>query len=108
MIDNKQVQDYHRDGFLFVKQFFTTKEIDLLYQTATDDTVVNNAFDLNDQEGKKTKLTLWFTAGDDPFGLMSRCKRMVDSVQSLLFQSHAKGTSRWRGMGMASRLWVLV
>ena len=41
-------------------------------------------FDLNDQNGKKTKLTLWFTAGDDSFGLMSRCKRMVTSVQSLL------------------------
>ena len=84
MLTNKQVIDYHQDGFLVVKDFFSSAEIDLLYQTATDDTVVNNAFDLNDQDGKKTKLTLWFTAGDDPFGLMSRCKRMIDSVQALL------------------------
>lgn len=84
MLTNKQVIDYHRDGFLVVKDFFSSTEIDLLYQTATDESVVNHAFDLNDQEGKKTKLTLWFTAGDDPFGLMSRCKRMIDSVQSLL------------------------
>jgi len=84
MIDKKQVSDYHQDGYLFVRQFFTKKEIDLLYQTANDDSVVSNAFDLNDQEGKKTKLTLWFTAGDDPFGLMSRCKRMIESVQALL------------------------
>lgn len=84
MLTNKQVIDYHRDGFLVVKDFFSSAEIDLLYQTATDESVVDHAFDLNDQEGKKTKLTLWFTAGDDPFGLMSRCKRMIDSVQSLL------------------------
>jgi ectoine hydroxylase-related dioxygenase (phytanoyl-CoA dioxygenase family) len=84
MLTNKQIIDYHRDGFLVVKDFFSSAEIDLLYQTATDESVVDHAFDLNDQEGKKTKLTLWFTAGDDPFGLMSRCKRMIDSVQSLL------------------------
>lgn len=84
MLTNKQVIDYHRDGFLVVRNFFSSAEIDLLYQTATDESVVNHAFDLNDQEGKKTKLTLWFTAGDDPFGLMSRCKRMIDSVQALL------------------------
>jgi len=84
MLTNKQIIDYHQDGFLVVKNFFSSAEIDLLYQTATDETVVNNAFDLNDQDGKKTKLTLWFTAGDDPFGLMSRCKRMVESVQALL------------------------
>ncbi|MDP4581788.1 MAG: phytanoyl-CoA dioxygenase family protein [Saprospiraceae bacterium] len=84
MLTNKQVIDYHRDGFLVVKDFFSPAEIDLLYQTATDESVVDHAFDLNDQEGKKTKLTLWFTAGDDPFGLMSRCKRMIDSVQSLI------------------------
>lgn len=84
MLSNKQVIDYHQDGFLVVRNFFSSAEIDLLYQTATDESVVNHAFDLNDQEGKKTKLTLWFTAGDDPFGLMSRCKRMIDSVQALL------------------------
>lgn len=84
MLSNKQVIDYHQDGFLVVRDFFSSAEIDLLYQTATDESVVNHAFDLNDQEGKKTKLTLWFTAGDDPFGLMSRCKRMIDSVQELL------------------------
>jgi hypothetical protein len=84
MLTNKQVIDYHRDGFLVIKDFFSSAEIDLLYQTATDESVVDHAFDLNDQDGKKTKLTLWFTAGDDPFGLMSRCKRMIDSVQALL------------------------
>jgi ectoine hydroxylase-related dioxygenase (phytanoyl-CoA dioxygenase family) len=84
MLTNDQIQAYHRDGFLCVSQCFSPQEINLLFQTAKDESVVNHAFDLNDQDGKKTKLTLWFTAGDDPFGLMSRCNRMINSVQALL------------------------
>jgi hypothetical protein len=56
MLTNKQVIDYHQHGFLVVKDFFSSDEIDLLYQTATDETVVNNAFDLNDQDGKTNPL----------------------------------------------------
>ena len=58
MLTNKQVIDYHRDGFLVIKDFFSSAEIDLLYQTATDESVVDHAFDLNDQDGKKTNLSL--------------------------------------------------
>lgn len=79
-----QIESYHRDGFVILPQLFSNAEIDLLYRVATDDTVTGNSFDLNDQDGKKTKLTLWFTAGDDSFGLMSRSKRLVDAVQALL------------------------
>lgn len=84
MLTDSQVLAYKQDGFIQVPQFFSAEEIELLYQVATDESVVNHAFDLNDQTGKKTKLTLWFTAGDDSFGLMSRCKRMVSAVQGLL------------------------
>lgn len=78
------IESYHRDGFLLVKQMFSPDEIALLFSVATDNRVTENAFDLTDQEGKKTKLTLWFTAGDDSFGLMSKCKRMIESVRALL------------------------
>ncbi len=78
------IESYHRDGFLQMKQMFSPDEIALLFSVATDDCVTANSFDLNDQDGKKTKLTLWFTAGDDSFGLMSKCKRMIESVRHLL------------------------
>lgn len=84
MISAAQIESYHQDGFLILPQLFSPEEIALLYSVATDETVTSNSFDLNDQEGKKTKLTLWFTAGDDSFGLMSRCQRMAESVQRLL------------------------
>jgi hypothetical protein len=84
MITQDQIETYHRDGYLLVPKLFSPEEIALLYSVATDDTVTTNSFDLNDQEGKKTKLTLWFTAGDDSFGLMSRCRRTIETVQWLL------------------------
>jgi ectoine hydroxylase-related dioxygenase (phytanoyl-CoA dioxygenase family) len=43
-----------------------------------------NALDLNDQSGKKTKLSLWFTPGNDVFGYLTRSEKMVHSVQQLL------------------------
>ncbi|WP_194976715.1 phytanoyl-CoA dioxygenase family protein [Aquiflexum lacus] len=79
-----EIESYKKDGYIIKRQLFSKEEIDLLYEVATDDTVTKNSFDLNDQDGKKTKLTLWFTAGDDSFGLMSRCKRLVESVQDLV------------------------
>lgn len=84
MITSTQKEAYHRDGYLIMPKLFSQEEIDLLYSVATDQSVVNQAFDLNDQSGRKTKLTLWFTAGNDSFGLMSRSKRLVEGVQTLL------------------------
>ncbi len=84
MLTPDKILAYHRDGYSILQGLFNPEEIALLHSVATDETVTSNSFDLNDQDGKKTKLTLWFTAGDDSFGLMSRCKRMVESVQELL------------------------
>ena len=76
---------YDNDGYLIVPGFLARPEVDLLYQLATNDDVLRDkAFDLNDQSGKRTKLTLWFTPGEDTFSLLTRSERMVRSVQSLL------------------------
>lgn len=39
---------------------------------------------MKDTSGRATKLTLWFTPGDDTFGLMSRSERLIKNVQDLL------------------------
>jgi ectoine hydroxylase-related dioxygenase (phytanoyl-CoA dioxygenase family) len=43
-----------------------------------------NALDLNDQSGKKTRLSLWFTPGNDVFGYLTRSERMITPVGQLL------------------------
>lgn len=86
----QQVADYERDGYLIVRNFLRSDEIGKLYAIATgDDLLRKHAFDLNDQTGKKTKLTLWYNPGDDAYGLLTRSRRMVDSTNSLLDGSSA-------------------
>jgi phytanoyl-CoA hydroxylase len=80
-----QIADYHRDGYLIVRNFLSAQEVDKLYRIATeDDTMKKHAFDLNDQTGKKTKLSLWYTPGNDSYGLLTRSRRMVDSANLLM------------------------
>lgn len=84
-LTSQQIAGYHRDGYLIVRNFLTQPEVDKLYRIATGDEVLrNHAFDLNDQTGKKTKLTLWYHPGDDTFGLLTRSKRMVDATDRLM------------------------
>jgi ectoine hydroxylase-related dioxygenase (phytanoyl-CoA dioxygenase family) len=85
VINETEVSSFHRDGYVIVKNFFSKEEIDKLYSIAISDNVVKtNALDLNDQTGKKTKLTLWFTPGDDVYSYMLRSERMVNSAAKLL------------------------
>src|ERR1700754_7443 len=80
-----QIADYNRDGYLLVKNFCSKPEIDKLYKTALDDDAMRkNALDLNDQSGKKTKLSLWFTPGNDVFGYLTRSEKMISSVAQFL------------------------
>lgn len=80
-----QLKAYDTDGYIVIKNFCTAEEINRLYGTALqDDAMRKNALDLNDQSGKKTKLSLWFTPGNDVFGYLTRSTRMVQRVAQLL------------------------
>jgi ectoine hydroxylase-related dioxygenase (phytanoyl-CoA dioxygenase family) len=84
-ISAAQKAQYDRDGYLIVKNFLSNNEVNMLYSLASgDNTLSNNAIDLNDQSGKRTKLTLWFTPGDDTFGLYTRSESLVKAVSSLV------------------------
>lgn len=80
----QQKAQYDKDGYLIVKNFLNHEEVDLLYSLATGDNIFrSNAFDLNDQTGKRTKLTPWFTPGDDTFGLLTRSEKIVNAIKVL-------------------------
>jgi ectoine hydroxylase-related dioxygenase (phytanoyl-CoA dioxygenase family) len=84
-LSSQQIATYHRDGYIVMDGFFSPAEIDKMYRTALDDEAMRkNALDLNDQTGKKTKLSLWFTPGNDVFGYMTRSMRMVNAIKPLL------------------------
>jgi phytanoyl-CoA hydroxylase len=80
-----QIATYHKDGCLVVKDFLSNEEVKKLQDIAFEDgTMRKHAFDLNDQTGKKTKLTLWYKPGNDTFGLLTRSNRMIASVNELM------------------------
>jgi len=81
----QQIESYKKDGFIIIKNFLKEDEVKKLYAIATDDgTMRKHAFDLNDQTGKKTKLTLWYTPGNDAYGLLTKSERMIHSVDQLM------------------------
>ena len=80
-----QIQTYAQDGYLILRNLFSPMETEKLYRTALeDDAVRKNALDLNDQTGKKTRLSLWFTPGNDVFGYMTRSERIIRAIEPLL------------------------
>src|SRR4051794_23535018 len=84
-VSPSQKAQYDKDGYLIIRNFLDPEETALLYKHATsDDALLSNAWDFNDQSGKRTKLTLWFTPGNDMFGLMVRSEAMVNAVSALL------------------------
>ncbi|MGM9506416.1 phytanoyl-CoA dioxygenase family protein [Larkinella sp. GY13] len=84
-LTNKQVESYHENGYLIIPGFINADEVAKLYRVAIEDEAIRkNSFDLDDKAGKKTKLALWFTPGNDVYGLLTRSERMIDSVHKLL------------------------
>lgn len=85
ILSGSQVADFNRDGYVLVPALFDTEESDILRKTAKADAAFQqNAYDLKDGEGGATKLTLWNKAGENLYGTVARCPRIVDSMEQLL------------------------
>jgi len=81
----KHIADYENDGYIIVEDFLAADEIEKLSDVTLGDSVLmKHAFDLNDKSGKKTKLTSWHFPGGDVYGLLTRSKRIVTSVDKLI------------------------
>lgn len=81
----EEIKSYHRDGYIIIRGFLDRDSVGQLYQTALEDSAIRtNALDLNDQTGKKTRLTLWFTPGDDIFGYWVRSESVIAAAAKLM------------------------
>jgi ectoine hydroxylase-related dioxygenase (phytanoyl-CoA dioxygenase family) len=85
VLSPEEIKAYHKDGYVIKRNFFSGDEISKLYTIAIqDDSISKNSLDLNDQSGKKTKLALWFTPGNDTFGYLTRSARIINGAAQLL------------------------
>lgn len=84
-ISSQEIGDFQRDGYFIAKHFLSGEEIAKLSSIAlSDDKMRSHAMDLNDSSGKKTKLTLWYTPGNDAYGLLTKSRRIIDAVEKLM------------------------
>jgi ectoine hydroxylase-related dioxygenase (phytanoyl-CoA dioxygenase family) len=85
ILSDAQVAAFERDGYVLVSSLFDEEEADILRKTAKADAAFEkNAYDLKDGEGGATKLALWNKAGENVYGTVARCPRIVDSMEQLL------------------------
>ncbi len=84
-LTSKHKADYEKDGYIIAKNFVMEDEVAKLSGIAFGDTAMqNHAIDLNDQTGKRTKLTSWYFPGNDAYGLLTKSKRIAVSVDKLM------------------------
>ncbi|MCC6124322.1 MAG: phytanoyl-CoA dioxygenase family protein [Pirellulales bacterium] len=105
-LTDEQVAAFHRDGYVFVKNFLDAEETQLLQTACRSDALLQqHAMDVRDAAGRKTNLSLWNHPGDDIYGAIARSERMVDAVERLLedevYHYHSKLSAKEPRVGGA-------
>ena len=84
-ISPEQVQAYHRDGYVILRELFDQEEIGLLRHTAHEDRKLDElSYNRADGEGGIVRLTLWNHPGNTIYGMFARCQRIVGTAEKLL------------------------
>jgi ectoine hydroxylase len=84
-ITDQQVRAFHEDGYTLVKGMFDADEIRLLARAAREDRAMDqHSFARADGEGGTVRLSLWNHPGDTIYGMVARCRSIVDSSEKLL------------------------
>jgi len=85
LLSDLEVSQYHHDGYVIAKSFFSRAEVDLLSRSSREDHELDKrSFGRNDGEGGTVRLSLWNHPGDGIYGMFARCERMVRSDEKLL------------------------
>jgi len=89
IFSTEQLEAYRRDGYVLVPRLFDPEEIDLLRRAGKEDRAMDeHAFDRDDGEGGRVRLSLWNHPGDDLYGMFARSERIVDTVYDIEQSAH--------------------
>ncbi len=84
-LTDEEARRYHQDGFIAVHAFLDRRETDLLRRAAKEDKALDDhGYDRADGEGGVVRLALWNHPGEGIYGMIARCRSMVDSCEKLL------------------------
>ena len=101
MLNDPQLQNYHRDGFVIVENLFDEEEADLLLKVALadqalaeeatavgriDHTTKHSARVVSQGDGAGRKTQFWVDddVGDDLYSAIARCRRVVEPMEQIL------------------------
>ncbi len=81
----QQIEEYHKNGFVIIKNLLSRQEVDALRERAKNDHEMDkHSFQRDDGTGAKVRLSLWNHPGDGIYGMIARSHKVVDSVEQLL------------------------
>ncbi len=80
-----EIEHYHQQGYVMVRSMFSSAEIDLLRRAAKEDKVLDeHSYGRQDGEGGVVHLALWNHPGEGIYGMIARCRSIVESCEKLL------------------------
>ena len=84
-ITDREVQEFHENGYVLVRGLFDSEEIQLLGRAAREDRELDqHSYGRADGEGGTVRLSLWNHPGDTIYGMVARCESIVNSAEKLL------------------------
>lgn len=85
-LTQEQIEAYHRDGYIIIREMFDAEESELLRRKSVieKDKLEANAKGGTDRDGKSSTNCFWNHPGEDLFGMVSRCERIVNAAEAVL------------------------
>ncbi len=84
-LTEQEVRMYHQEGYVLVRSLLDRNETDLLRRAAKEDKAFDeHGFGRADGEGGVVRLALWNHPGEGIYGMIARCRTIVDSCERLL------------------------
>ncbi len=84
-LNEEEVGRYHEQGFVLVRSLLDKAETNLLRRAAKEDKALDqHGFGRADGEGGVVRLALWNHPGEGIYGMVARCRSVVDSCERLL------------------------
>lgn len=84
-LSQEDVQNYHRDGYIFVKNLFTPEEVAIMLDAINKDnrTINENLNASKDASGRQSKLSIWHSLNNDVWAAASTLPRIVNNIRVL-------------------------
>ena len=85
MLTESLIADFHRDGYLFIRELFSSDEISALHRIAkADHQLASEAYVRLDANGAETKLAVRNELLDSPYSAVVRSERVARTMELLL------------------------